>query len=209
VSAHASMRRPTPRPRSTSEPMSFSRGRRPVPAAEPGADDGPPVDQEALARSIGLRLLTGAPRSRHQLADAMARRGVDDGTAERVLDRFVEVGLIDDGEYAQMLVRSQRESRGLARRALSSELRRRGVGDEDAQAALATVDDAAEEESARALLRRRWRSGTGVDPAVQARRALGMLARKGYPNGLSSRLVAEMMDHSGGEPWEPVAEGDD
>lgn len=132
----------------------------------------------------------------------MARRGVEDAVAATVLDRFTEVGLIDDVEYAQMLVRSRVESRGLARRALAAELRRKGIPEDIAGEALAGVDAAAEEAAARELLRRRWRSGTGTDPAVAARRAVGMLARKGYPPGLSSRLVREMVDDSARPGWD-------
>ena len=196
-------------PRRAHTSPSGSRGRARGPAAEPPMDGAaavdPEPDPETFARSIALRLLTGAPRSRHQLAEALARRGVEHAVAERVLDRFVEVKLIDDAEYAQMLVRSQRESRGLARRALAQELRRKGIGEDDANAALSTVDDEAEEASARDLVRRRWRSGPGVDPAVQARRVLGMLARKGYPPGLSSRLVREMVDDSARGSWDTMA----
>lgn len=166
------------------------------------AEDREP-DQESVARAIALRLLTGAPRSRHQVAEAMARRAVDPAVAERVLDRFTEVGLIDDASYAQMLVRSQRESRGLARRALAVELRRRGVGAQDAEAALDDVDPEDEVETARELLRRRWRDD--VDAATQARRAMGMLARKGYPPGLSRRLVAEMVEHRGDRRWDETS----
>ncbi len=122
----------------------------------------------------------------------MARRDVPEDVAERVLDRFTDVGLIDDAEYARMLVRSKQESRGLARRALAVELRRKGIDADLAADALAQVDDASEEASARDLLRRRWRPG--LDPDVQSRRLLGMLARKGYPSGLSHRLVAQMRD---------------
>lgn len=125
----------------------------------------------------------------------MARRDVPDEVAERVLDRFTEVGLIDDAEYARMLVRSQQESRGLARRALAMELRRKGIDQELAADALTQVDDASEEASARELLRRRWRPG--LDPDVQSRRLLAMLARKGYPSGLSHRLIAQMRDDGG------------
>lgn len=128
----------------------------------------------------------------------------------RVLDRFTEVGLIDDAEYAQMLVRSQRESRGLARRALAQELRRRGVTGPEADAALATVQPEDEESSARALLRRKWRTGTNLAPEVRARRAMAMLARKGYSGSLAARLVREMIEDSGSgeagdppDPWEP------
>jgi regulatory protein len=160
-----------------------------------------------VARAIALRLLTAAPRTRHQLAEALARRDVPDDVATRVLDRFTEVGLIDDAEYARMLVRSQRESRGLARRALAVELRRRGIDDQTAAAALAEADAGAEadieEQTARELVRRRWRSG--VDPGVQARRLHAMLARKGYPPGLSHRLIAEMVDDGGIPPLDPDA----
>ena len=189
--------------------MSFStRRRRPADEPPDGGSSGPDrdADPESVARAIVLRLLTGAPRSRHQLSEALASRDVPPDVSERVLDRFTEVGLIDDAEYAQMLVRSQRESRGLARRALAVELRRKGINPEHAEQALSTVDDEAEEHTARELLRRRWRAGPGVDPAVQSRRALGMLARKGYPPGLSSRLVREMVDDSGPEPWDAPAQ---
>lgn len=178
------------------------RGRR-SPAPEPpisgaAAADREP-DPESVARTIALRLLTAAPRSRHQLAEALARRDVPDDVATRVLDRFTEVGLIDDAEYARMLVRSQRESRGLARRALAVELRRRGIDDQTAAGALAEADAEAgvdlEEQVARDLVRRRWRPD--LDPAVQARRLHAMLARKGYPPGLSHRLIAEMVDDRG------------
>lgn len=184
--------------------MTFSSRRRPRPSPEPddqplgsAASTDPEPDPESVARAILLRQLAAAPRSRHQLEEALARRGVDEALAARLLDRFTEVGLVDDAEYAQMLVRSQQASRSLARRALAQELRRKGIADEHAQEALAQVDDETEEQAARELLRRRWRSGPGVDPQAQARRAMAMLGRKGYSSGLSSRLVREMVDDRG------------
>lgn len=171
------------------------------PAGSPAATD-PEPDPESVARAILLRQLAAAPRSRQQLAEKLAERGVADDLAGRLLDRFTEVGLIDDAQYAAMLVRSRHASRGLARRALAVELRRKGVGDEDAATALDQVDDAAEEEAARELLRRRFGSATHLDPQVLARRAMAMLGRKGYPPGLSARLVREMVDDRGGGPGE-------
>ena len=185
----------------TSRRRPRSPAQEPPPTGAAAADREP--DPESGARAIALRLLTGAPRRRQLRADAMARREVPDDVAARVLDRFTEVGLVDDAEYARMLVRSRQESRGLARRALAVELRRKGIDDEVATDALAAVDAAREEESARELLRRRWRPG--LDPDVQARRALAMLGRKGYPSGLSRRLVAEMR-HDGAWPQEEAAD---
>ena len=76
-----------------------------------------------------------------------------------------EVGLVDDTAYAGMLVRSQQAGRGLARRALAQELRRKGVDDETAQAALDEVDPHDEEERARELVAKKMRSMTGLEPA--------------------------------------------
>jgi regulatory protein len=175
------------------------------PAPEPpeagAASTDPEPDPEQVARSIALRMLTGAPRSRHQLAEAMARKDVPADVAQRVLDRFGEVGLVDDASYAEAYVRSAHEGRALGRRALAMELRRRGVADEDAVEALAQVGDQDEESAARDLLRRRWRPG--LEPQVQARRMLAMLARKGYPSGMATRLVREMVDDRASAGWDP------
>jgi len=178
------------------------------PTVGSAAEDGDP-DPEKVARSILLRMLTGAPRSRAQLAEKLAAREVPEDVAERVLDRFTEVGLIDDAAYAEIVVRSARSSRSLGRRAVAQELRRRGVGAEDAEEALSEVDDAADEETARALLYRRWPSWRGLAPEVRERRALGMLARKGFSGGMSSRLVREMGDDRRKHPWaDPGSDAD-
>lgn len=183
-------------------------GRRGAPASEP-PEDGPAAqdaepDHESVARSVALRLLTGAPKSRHQLAEAMAKRDVPEEVADRVLDRFTEVGLVDDAAYAEILVRSRHTERGLSRRALAQELRRRGVDDETAQEALEQVDDADEEQAARALARKKLRATRGLDRETRLRRAYGALGRRGYGGSLVSRVVREELDAEGAD--EPDAD---
>jgi|GEM_PF-72005 len=176
-------------------------GRRGTPATEPpgsgaAAADREP-DPESVARTIALRQLTAAPRSRAQLAEAMAKRDVPEDVADRVLDRFTEVGLVDDTAYAEMLVRSRHAERGMSRRALALELRRKGVADEVARGALEQVDDADEEEAARALARKKLRATRGLDREVRLRRAYGALGRRGYGGSLVSRVVREELDAEG------------
>ncbi|WP_233571829.1 regulatory protein RecX [Cellulomonas triticagri] len=159
-----------------------------------------------MARTVALRLLTGAPRSRAQLAEAMARRDVPEDVADRVLDRFTEVGLVDDAAYAEILVRSRHEERGLSRRALAQELRRKGVDDVVAAEALEQVDDDDEESAARALARKKLRATRGLDREVRLRRAYGALGRRGYGGSLVSRVVREELaaegeDSSDDGPW--------
>jgi regulatory protein len=167
----------------------------------------PDADPESVARTIGLRLLDSQPRTRAELATAMAKRGVPDAAATAVLDRFVEVGLIDDAAFAQAWVQSRHRGRGLARRALASELRRRGVADELAADALSTVSTDDEAIAAEALVRRRLRSMSGLPADVQLRRLVGMLNRKGFGGSLAyavaRRVVEEVSESIDGDRVAP------
>jgi regulatory protein len=163
-------------------------------AGEPPPDPaalGPDADPESVARTILLDALTGQARSRQELRDKLAKRDVPDELAERLLDRFTEVGLVDDAAFARSWVESRQRSRGLARRALAQELRRKGVEDETARGALDDLDPAAEEQAARLLVRKKLRSLRGVDRVTATRRLAGLLARKGYPAGLAFAVVRE------------------
>ena len=158
-----------------------------------GADSVPDADPESVARAICLRLLTAAPRSRADLEQALARRAVPAAAAARVLDRFEEVGLVDDAAYARAWVRSRSTGRGLARRALAAELHRRGVAPALVTGALEEVDADQEEATARALVARRLPASRGVAYETRVRRLAAMLARKGYPEGLALRVVRDAL----------------
>ena len=157
----------------------------PDPEADPRTRGHEP-DPHDWARQIVLRQLTAAPRSRAQLEQALRRKDCPDDVAAAVLDRMEEVGLVDDAAYAGMLVRSQQAGRGLARRALAQELRRKGVDDETAQAALDEVDPHDEEERARELVAKKMRSMTRARP----RRADPAARRDARPQGVPLRAVA-------------------
>jgi regulatory protein len=151
-----------------------------------------PADQAELAREICLRLLAVRPRTRAELATALRRRDIDERVAAEVLDRYHDVGMVDDTAFAQAWVTSRHHSRGLARRALGSELRRRGVAPETVGQALDQLDTDTEAGTARALVDRKLRTMTGQPEAI-VRRLVGMLARKGYPAGLAYRVVKEAL----------------
>jgi len=166
----------------------------PPPPDEASVD--PEPDPHEVARQIVLRLLTGSAKSRSQLESALRRRGCAAEVAAAVLDRMQEVGLVDDVAYADGVVRSTQAGRGLARAAMARELRAKGVDDETAREALAAVDDATEEETARRLVDKRLRQLHGLDVVVQTRRLAGMLARKGYSSELSLRVIRDAVADS-------------
>jgi regulatory protein len=178
----------------------------------PDAVPGPPEDElgdpESAARGLCLRALTGAPKTRQQLAELLATRGIPDDAAETVLDRFAEVGLIDDAAFARAWVSSRSTGRGLARRALSAELRAKGVDAEVAAEAVEAVDDEDERATARRLVDRKVGAMRRLDRATATRRLMGMLARKGYNGGLAAAVVREALDADGADAGE-VAGFDD
>jgi regulatory protein len=166
------------------------------------------ADPASVARSIGLNLLTASPKTRAQLAQAMRKRGVPDEAATEVLDRFDEVGLIDDAAFATAWVRSRQAGKGLAPRVLANELRQRGVAESLIADAVAGIDHDDIDSAARALVRRRAQTTSGLPMQVRLRRLTAMLSRKGYPGDVALRIVREVLADEGTDSGE-LPEGAD
>jgi regulatory protein len=151
----------------------------------PGAGEAP----ESLARAIALRQLTAGPRTRTQLAEAMAAKGIPVEAVDAVLDRFGDVGLIDDQAFARSWVESRHAGRGLGRQVLRRELRNKGVDEQFIAEAVEAVSDDDELTAARALVRRKLPSMSALDHQTRTRRLLGQLARRGYGSGVAFAAI--------------------
>jgi regulatory protein len=162
----------------------------------PDSELDPEPDAESGARTICLRLLTQRARTRAELASALRRRAVPDDVAVRTLDRFAELGLIDDRALAGNYALTQHQERGLARRAVAVKLRRRGIDEQTVRASVAGIDRDSELEAARRLVARKLRTMAALEPAARARRLTGMLARRGYPADLARQVVREALSAS-------------
>jgi regulatory protein len=171
--------------------------RRPDP--DPDLDTGPDADPESVARKILLDQLTGRARTRSELATKLAQRQVPDDVATRLLDRFEEVGLVDDSAFAREWVEQRQTGRGLARRALAQELRRKGIADEVVRETLDEVDPDDEVEAARMLVRAKLRTVGSLEHDKAVRRLVGMLARKGHSSSVAFRVVKEELAALGSE----------
>jgi len=178
--------------------------------AQPPPEDpvaaGPDADPEQVARTILLDQLTGRARSRKELSDKLRSKDVPEDLATRLLDRFEEVGLVDDEAFARSWVAGRQSAKGLARRALAQELRRKGVDDEVAREALDELEPEQEEQAARTLVRKKLRSLSRVDDVTATRRLVGMLARKGYGSGMAFAVVRDELSRAGRD--DPTDDGD-
>jgi regulatory protein len=158
-----------------------------------------PADPVTAAREYCLNLLAARPMTRAELHKKLLGRGYEEDVADQVLNRLGKVGLIDDAAVAEIWVRSRHNYNGMARRALSMELRRKGVADEVVAEAVSAVDADAEEAKARDLVRKRLRGTMPADETAMVRRLVGMLARKGYSEGMAYRVVKSELRDFGSE----------
>jgi regulatory protein len=161
------------------------------------------ADPEQVARTILLRRLAAAPRTRSELQTDLLRRGIPPEVADRVLDRFTEVGLIDDAAFAQGWVEARQRTRGAARSVLRQELRAKGVDDDDSREALEGIDDEAERDRALRLAQTKARSLTRLEPSVRTRRLVSLLMRRGYRQAVALSVAREVLGESSDDDGVP------
>lgn len=155
-------------------------------------------DPVGTAREIVLRQLTAKARTRAELEQVLAKRGIPGEAAVEVLDRFTELNLVDDAGYATAWVEGQ-QRRMTSKRVLRHELARKGVPEEIAADALAEVSDEAEYASALALATKRARATASLDRSTRYRRIAGSLARKGFSGAVTHRAVTEALGAGDGD----------
>ena len=173
--------------------MAFQRGRskssrsssrRPIPGDGDSTLDQPrllsPEKLETRARNVLLHQLARSAKSTSQLRKILEQREIPTDIAEKVIDRFTEVGLIDDAAYAETIVNSRRNYKGLAKSAIKRELNEKGVSQELVEEAISGITAEDDFESAKQLASRRFRQLAHLDRDVRTRRLAGYLQRKGY-----------------------------
>jgi regulatory protein len=186
----------------TSEPAaagSVERRRRPTVAERLESGELTLEEASEQARETLLRMLTATAKSRGELERSLARKGYPEQVVTPLLDRFGEVGLVDDVAYAELVVRTRHAERGLARRAIAAELRRRGIEDDVVADALEKIDPEDERAAAAELARKHVARTRGQDREKRVRRGVAALARKGHAPSVAFAAVKDAL----------AAEGDD
>ena len=140
----------------------------------------PTAEALAAARETALRVLDRTAASSSQIRQKLTKAGFLPEIAEEIVTRFGEVGLLDDREYAAMLVRTRFQERGLVGKALVQELNRKGIDPGLQVEALEQITPEQEVENAQRLAEKKARSLHNVSYSQAMRRIGSFLARKGY-----------------------------
>jgi len=162
------------------------------------ADDATtPDDVRERAEALLLRKLRSRSLSVSEARSAVrAVPGVDEALITELIDRFLDLGYLNDAVFAEQLVLSAVEKRGEGRRAVSQRLVKRGIPRDVAEAALAEMPD---DDAERALefARSKARSVGGKDDDAALRRLAGQLARRGYPSSVALTAARQALREVG------------
>ena len=136
------------------------------------------VESAGLSRTKerALRMIGARPMSERELYDRLVEKGESEMHAAAAVARLLELRLIDDGEYARMLVRHY-AAKGYGARRVRDELYRHKVNREHWEAALEEMPEA--DETLDRLLQSRMR-GASVSDRTAVKKASDALLRRGY-----------------------------
>ena len=146
---------------------------------------------EELARKHLLKELNKGLRSRSQLARLLEKLEFEESLIYELLDRYEDVGLIDDKVYARALVNTRRKLKKVSRSVIQRELTVAGIAPEDSAEPLEALDRESELELATELALKKLRTMNSLDSDTQYRRVSGYLARRGFSGGLVSAAIRE------------------
>ena len=142
-----------------------------------------------LARSKAEDLLNRRDYSSSELATKLREAGYHPSVADEVVARFVEVGLLDDGRFAELFARSK-AAVGWGRIKIERELARRGVDVTQLEGWPFDYLEEDESQTAFALASRRRLSGKN-----DFQKLVRFLCGRGFPMGVAmdaaKRVLAE------------------
>jgi len=147
------------------------------------------ADQREKIHARALRFLAVRPRSEAEVRENLRRHHVAEALIEAEVQRLRETGLLNDEAFARLWVENRATFRPRSRRALQTELLRKGLSPELTQAALAGADDATSAYQLATQRARRWQAL----PQLEFRRKLTeYLARRGYDYEITQSVVEQV-----------------
>jgi regulatory protein len=150
-------------------------------------------DASTDCREAALKLIERARRTRSDLERRLKEKDFAPAVITDVLDRLVEVALVDDVEYARAWLAGRWGRRPSGWRRLQQELRGKGIADADilrARELLSERGGAPDEvASAAKLVAQARRRYAKLDPRVQRQRLYALLARHGYDGDTIRRAL--------------------
>ncbi len=158
-------------------------------------------DERHRCRERAWSLLGRRKRSRSELHRELCKRGFSHAAAEHVVTRFVEMGYIDDLEFAKFWVLDRLQRGRFGPRRVRRELGQKGVAPDIIDRVLEPLQSSdTQRERAHALLEKWNRTARQQDPRRRRAAAANYLARRGFDPDIIWETVRELLNGESGEP---------
>ncbi|MDQ6888238.1 MAG: recombination regulator RecX [Gemmatimonadota bacterium] len=144
-------------------------------------------------------MLASRARSARDLKRQLVRKGEPERFVDRAIERLITLGFLDDAEYARQFARIKSIGSGFSVRRLHSELARRGVARDVADAAIkdVTSDESLDESAAlERIARKQLHLLRSADESTRRRRLYSFLARRGYSSDDIRKVMTRLLSTS-------------
>lgn len=146
------------------------------------------------AWAMAVRYTASRPRTSHEVAQHLARRGVSEALRTAVVAELQERGILDDATYTRAYVASRLQHRGYGPQRLQRELQQRGVGRALVEDTVQhTIDAEDVHAAALAQAAKRWqRLAQEADPAKRRQKVYDFLRRRGFASEVAQHVLGEL-----------------
>lgn len=152
------------------------------------------MEERTRAKQKALALLAYRARSVEELRKKLKEKDFSERTIDRVIDDFLQVGLLDDRQFASAYVHSRMLQKPMGKRLLRQELFSKGIDEEEAEKAVEEVySDLSEVNVAKDLVQRRIQKSKmgGEEMKKQKKKLSQFLLRRGFDWGVISEVLQE------------------
>lgn len=153
-------------------------------------------DARERAFQQAMLFLSYRVRSEKEIRQNLLKHEFPEEVIGQTLERLRESGLVNDNQFARAWVENRNTFRPRSRRALTMELRQKGLDDETVQAAVSNVD-----ENALAYESANKRTGRlkGLEWNEFRRKLSEYLARRGFPYSVIAPVVTQIWNEAHAE----------
>jgi regulatory protein len=148
-------------------------------------------DQIQQGYQRATNLLSYRARSEQEIKLNLQKHQVPETIIESVLERLRDASLVDDREFAQQWIENRIRFHPRSKRALSSELYRKGISNQIIEETLLDID---EEVLARSLAQKKVSKLRTLDKPTFQKKMYGFLSRRGFHYGISKEVVSQLWD---------------
>ncbi len=145
----------------------------------------------AKIRNNCIRLLKYRPRARGEMIERLKRKKFPQDLIEKVVNEFVECGLVDDREFVKYWVNWRLEVNPRGKNFTRIELRQKGVDEDLINEALDNIPPEDELAIARELASKQLRKLKNLEPEKIKNRIYAYLKRRGFKSEIIWDIIKD------------------